>query len=124
MQKNFQVKFDNKAMIFIIKVLLSAFVIAGASWLSGKFPKLAGFIIALPLATLIALALSYVEYKNVETTITFAKSILIGVPVSYLFFIPFFFAKSFNMNFWLIYLTGLGLLVAAFFIHKYIVSLL
>ncbi len=110
--------------VFFFKIVLSALVIAAASWLSGKYPKLAGFIIALPLATLIALVLSYTEHKNAETTITFAKSILIGVPASYFFFLPFFFAKSFNMNFWLIYATGLALLVVAFFVHKYIVSLL
>lgn len=116
-------KITSQRMFFFFKIFLSALVIAAASWLSGKYPKLAGFIIALPLATLIALVLSYTEHKNAETTITFAKSILIGVPASYLFFLPFFFAKSFNMNFWLIYATGLALLVVAFFIHKHIVSL-
>jgi uncharacterized membrane protein (GlpM family) len=117
-------KITSQRMFFFFKIFLSALVIAAASWLSGKYPKLAGFIIALPLATLIALVLSYTEHKNAETTITFAKSILIGVPASYFFFLPFFFAKSFNMNFWLIYATGLALLVVAFLIHKYIVSLL
>ena len=55
-----------KNMFFIFKILLSAIVIAGASWLSGKYPKLAGFIIALPLATLIALVLSYTEHKTLK----------------------------------------------------------
>ncbi|MEK9886253.1 MAG: hypothetical protein VW452_05030 [Pelagibacteraceae bacterium] len=114
--------YKNK-MFFILKILLSALVIAGASWLSGKNPKIAGFIIALPLASLIAIIFSYTEHQNVENTVTFAKSILIGVPASYFFFLPFFFAKSLNMNFWLIYSSGLALLVVAFFIHKYIMSL-
>ena len=121
-EKNIQIKLNNKKMLFIFKIILSAIIIAFASWLSGKYPKLAGFIIALPFATLIALILSYAEHKNTETTITFAKSILVGVPASYFFFIPFFFAKSLNMNFWLIYYSGLALLVIAFFVHKYIVS--
>ena len=86
-------------MLFFLKVLLAAVVIAFASWLSGKKPELSGFIIALPLASLIALVFSYLEHKNPETSITFAKSILIGVPISYLFFLPFFFAKSLGMNF-------------------------
>ena len=123
MKKSIQIKLNNQKMLFIFKIILSAVVIATASWLSGKYPKLAGFIIALPVATLIALVLSYTEHRNAETTITFAKSIFVGVPASYLFFIPFFFAKSLNMNFWLIYSSGLALLVVAFFVHKYIVSL-
>ena len=112
-------------MIFALKVLLAALVIAFASWLSGKKPELSGFIIALPIASIIAIAFSFLEHKNTENTVIFAKSILIGVPVSYLFFLPFFlFAKNLNMNFWLIYLIGLTLLVIGYFVHKYIMSLI
>jgi hypothetical protein len=109
-------------MIFFTKVLLAAFVIAFASWLSGKKPELSGFIIALPIASIIAIVFSYLEHKNTENSVIFAKSILIGVPISYLFFIPFFFAKSLNMNFWIIYGIGLTLLIIGYFLHKYITS--
>ena len=111
-------------MIFLAKVLLAALVIAFASWLSGKKPELSGFIIALPIASIIAIAFSYLEHKNTENTVIFAKSILVGVPVSYLFFLPFFFAKNFNMNFWLVYGLGLILLLIGYFVHKYITSLI
>ena len=104
-------------MIFILKIILAAFVIAFASWLSGKKPELSGFII-------LAIVFSFLEHKNTENTVIFAKSILIGVPVSYLFFLPFFFAKNLNMNFWLIYLIGIALLVIGYFVHKYIMSLI
>jgi len=99
-------------------------VIAFASWLSGKKPELSGFIIALPIASIIAIVFSYLEHKNTENSVIFAKSILIGVPISYLFFIPFFFAKSLNMNFWIIYGIGLTLLIIGYFLHKYITSLI
>ena len=111
-------------MIFLSKVLLAALVIAFASWLSGKKPELSGFIIALPIASIIAIAFSYLEHKNTENTVIFAKSILVGVPVSYLFFLPFFFAKNFNMNFWLIYGLGIILLLIGYFVQKYITSLI
>ena len=111
-------------MIFLAKVLLAALVIAFASWLSGKKPELSGFIIALPIASIIAIAFSYLEHKNTENTVIFAKSILVGVPVSYLFFLPFFFAKNFNMNFWLVYGLGIILLIMGYFVHKYITSLI
>jgi hypothetical protein len=111
-------------MIFLVKVLLAASVIAFASWLSGKKPELSGFIIALPIASIIAIAFSYLEHKNTENTIIFAKSILVGVPVSYVFFLPFFLAKNLNMNFWLVYGLGIILLVIGYFVHKYITSLI
>lgn len=111
-------------MIFLSKVLLAALVIAFASWLSGKKPELSGFIIALPIASIIAIAFSYLEHKNTENSVIFAKSILVGVPISYLFFVPFFFAKSLNMNFWLIYGSGLILLIIGYLLHRYITNLI
>ena len=111
-------------MIFLSKVLLAALVIAFASWLSGKKPELSGFIISLPIASIIAIAFSYLEHKNTENSVIFAKSILVGVPISYLFFVPFFFAKSLNMNFWLIFGSGLILLIIGYFLHRYITNLI
>lgn len=111
-------------MIFLTKVLLAAIIISFASWLSGKKPELSGFIIALPIASIIAIAFSYLEHKNTENTVIFAKSILVGVPVSYLFFLPFFFAKSLNMNFWMIYTLGILFLIIGYFIHKHITSII
>ena len=106
-------------MIFTLKALLAGLVIAFSSWLAGQNPRIAGFIIALPMASLIAIIFVYFEYNSVEKTILYAKSILIAVPVSYLFFLPFFLAKQFNMNFWMIYGSGILLLTLGFFIHKY-----
>ena len=76
-------------IFFTLKIILAAIIIAFASWLSGQNPKLAGFIIALPLVSLIAIAFSYYEHNDIEKTILFTKSILVAVPVSYLFFLPF-----------------------------------
>ena len=70
-------------MIFALKVLFAALVIAFASWLSGKKPELSGFIIALPIASIIAIAFSFLEHKNTENTVIFAKSILYSLFIQY-----------------------------------------
>ena len=111
-------------MIFTLKALIAGFIIAFSSWLAGQNPRMAGFIIALPMASLIAIAFVYFEYNSVEKTVLYAKSILLAVPVSYLFFLPFFFAKQFYMNFWMIYGSGILLLALGFFIHKYFANFL
>ena len=111
-------------MIFALKALFAGLIIAFSSWLAGQNPRMAGFMIALPMASLIAIVFVYFEHSNVEKTILYAKSILVAVPVSYLFFLPFFFAKQFNMNFWLIYGAGILLLTLGFFIHKYFANFL
>ena len=70
-------------MIFALKALFAGLIIAFSSWLAGQNPRMAGFIIALPMASLIAIAFVYFEHNNVEKTILYAKSILIAVPISY-----------------------------------------
>jgi hypothetical protein len=51
------------AYIFAAKLILAATVIGYASWLSDKKPVLAGFIVALPLVSILALLFSYIEHK-------------------------------------------------------------
>ena len=111
-------------VIFYFKIVAAGLIVAFSSWLSGQNPKLAGFIIALPLVSLIAILFSYYEHNDTEKTVMFTKSIFIAVPASYLFFVPFFFAKSFNMNFFIIYIAGLVFLIGGYFIHRYIVNFL
>lgn len=109
-------------MIPVIKVVMAAIIIAFASWLSHKKPEAAGFIIALPLLSILAILFSYMEYKDASTTITFAKSILVAVPVSYLFFLPFFFAERFPLGFWGSYIVGLLLLAGGYFLHQWVMK--
>lgn len=101
-----------------LKILISACLIAFASWLSGKRPELAGFIIALPLTTMLVLAFSYAEYNDPAATVRFAKSILAAVPMSLLFFVPFLLAETLRWNFWALYGSGVALLAAGYFLHK------
>ncbi len=110
-------------MLFpILKIAISACVIAFASWLSGKKPELAGFIIALPLGTMLALLFSYAEYNDPAASIRFAKSVLAAVPMSMLFFVPFLVADKLPFGFWGIYGAGFALLVAGYFIHTYLIK--
>jgi len=94
------------------------------AWLAQKKPALAGFIIALPIASMLALLFTYAETKDSAATITFAKSILTAVPISYLFFLPFFFSEKLKIDFIGTYVLGLILLVLGYFIHQFIMKLI
>lgn len=102
----------------VFKVTIAVAVIVGASWLSGKKPYLAGFITALPIVSIIALAFSYIEHKDVAATAAYARGIILAVPVSWLFFLPFFFTEKWNLGFWISYGLGLALLCAGYFLHQ------
>jgi hypothetical protein len=110
-------------MVFtIFKLFLSASVIAFSSWLAEKRPELAGFILALPLATLLALPFSYARFHDPAASVKFAQSIFAAVPLSLLFFIPFLLASRLQWNFWWLYLSGIVLLAAGYFTHRWVMS--
>ncbi len=62
-------------LFFIFKVVAAGLIVAFSSWLAGQNPKLAGFIIALPLVSLIAILFSYYEHNDTEKTVMFTKSV-------------------------------------------------
>lgn len=102
----------------LAKALIAGGIIAFTSWLSGKKPELAGFIIALPLASMLALLFSYTEFQDADKSAAFARSILVAVPLSLMFFLPFFFAEKFHLPFWAMYGIGTALVIAGYFIHR------
>ena len=68
--------------VTVAKFLFTASVNVFSSWLSQKRPKLAGFIIALPLASLLALALAHLKHGDAQKSIAFGQSIFWAIPVS------------------------------------------
>ncbi len=100
------------------KVAIAAVLISFTSWLAGRHPKLAGFLLALPISSMIALALFQAEYKDAAQAEAFAKSIFVAIPVSLLFFVPFLLAPKLGWNFWGLYLAGIGLLAVGYAVHS------
>lgn len=111
-------------MLLVTKTLLAAIIISFVSWLSGKKLALAGFITALPLTTLLALAFSHLEYKDSAQTVAYAKSIFMAIPISLLFFVPFLLAQKLNLGFWSCYSIGIALLGVGYFAHQWISKLI
>ena len=104
-------------MNLFFKTLISGLLIAFASWLAGKKPILAGFIIALPLMSMISILLSYLEYRDMTKINQFANSIFVAVPLSLTFFIPFLLNKWLRMNFVMTCGAAVLCLIAAYFVH-------
>lgn len=106
------------------KVFLAAILISFVSWLSGKKTGLAGFLTALPITTLLALAFSHFEWGDAKQSAEYAKSIFVAIPVSLLFFIPFLLSEKFNLGFWTCYSSGIVLLGLGYFIHTFTLKFL
>lgn len=107
-------------MWFVTKTILSGIIIAFASWLSGKKPVLAGFIIALPLMSMLSILFSYLQYRDMTKINEFALSILVAVPLSLAFFIPFVLNKWLKMPFSLTYFLAVVSVALAYALHHFI----
>lgn len=110
--------------MLILNLVITVAVILGAQWLSRQDTQLAGFVVALPISTMIVLALSHAEYGDPETSVKFAKSICAAIPLSLLFFVPFFLSGRFGWGFWTQYVAGTALLGVGYVIHRYVAPLI
>jgi hypothetical protein len=113
-----------KMLFAAFKIITASIIICFTSWLSGKNPVLAGFVVGLPLITMMALPFGYAEYPDAENSIRFAKSIFTSTILTILFFIPFLLGSKLNLGFWPMYLSGAFLLTGGYFIHKWIMSVI
>lgn len=75
---------------------------------------------ALPISSMIALALNYAEFRDDSRVIEFAKSILVAVPLSLTFFVPFFLSSQLKWKFEFLYLAGIVLLTTSYFVHRFV----
>lgn len=107
---------------FVWNLMLSASIISATLWIAKANPVLGGFLISLPLSTLIVLALSKIQGNSVGDTFELAKSIFVGVPLTLGFFLPFLAAEKFKLSFWACYGLGLSLLLLSFYGHRWIMS--
>jgi hypothetical protein len=113
---------DRDILLFMGKTLVSALLIAGLSSLAGRFPVLAGYLIALPLSTIMAVSFLYAQTGNGDLAAKFALSILAAIPVTMMFFVPFLLYSRFKGSFWLYVLAGIAILYLGFFIQRAIAS--
>ena len=108
----------NTVYYFIFKIAAAGLIVAGTSWLAGRQSVLAGFVIALPVISMVSILFTYIETRDMARVNQYAVSILAAVPLSLLFFLPFILNRWLNLGFLPTFLLGLVLLFAAFLIHR------
>lgn len=101
-------------MLFVLKFFISAFIISFASWLAGRKPILAGFIVALPFISILSIFFAYLEHRDMNKINQFATSILFAVPLSLVFFLPFLLNKWLKLNFALTFISGIFLIAITY----------
>jgi hypothetical protein len=108
--------------MFFINLAISASVISFSVWLAGRFPALAGFIVSLPISTLLVLALNQIQHGNAGNSVALAKSIFLAVPLTLVFFVPFLVSERWKLSFWTCYASGIVLLFGAYLVHRVMIK--
>ena len=99
--------------LFLAKLLVTALAIALATEVAKRDSFWGALLVALPLASILAVSWLYVETRDNALVTRFARDILLLVPVSLLFFVPFLLESKTRFGFVPNMLFGLALMALA-----------
>lgn len=108
--------------LFLAKVLVSAAIIGVATEVAKRYPFWGAVIVALPLTSILAMSWLYLDTRNNELLAQFARDILVLLPVSLLFFLPFLIEKRTGAGFMVNMIVGLALLALGVWLLRRTVS--
>lgn len=103
---------------FLVKVLVSALIIAGVSELAKRLPSLGGLIAAMPLTTLLTLIWLYSDTRDYQLAATFTKSVLFAIFPTIFFFVTALFLFRRNLPFVLVLVCSFAVFAAAAAAHQ------
>lgn len=99
--------------LFLAKLVLSALVIALATEVAKRDSFWGALLVAMPLTSILAVSWLYAETRDNALVTRFARDILVLVPVSLVFFLPFLLESKTRVGFVVNLAAGLVLLALA-----------
>lgn len=96
--------------LFVVKLVISALVIALASELAKRDSFWGALLVAMPITSILAISWLYAETRDNLLVTRFARDIFLLVPGSLLFFLPFLLETKTRLGFLPNLLVGLVLL--------------
>jgi len=105
-------------IFFIIKIIVSACIIAAISEIAKKFPSVGGLIAAMPITTLLSAIWIYYENKDLNLISNFLLSVVAGTLISFIFFIAAIFFIKKGLNFYLTIILSTVILGISVFIYQ------
>lgn len=97
--------------INILRVLLVAVTIVATAELSKRYPRYGALLLSLPIASILAFTLSWIQHRDLPAVSRMARETLVLVPLSLPFFVPLALAPRLGLDFWPSF--GLGILLAS-----------
>lgn len=96
----------------LVRAMIAAAVIVAATEFSRRSPRLGGFILSLPLVSMLAMLMSWFRDHDIATISSFARETLVFVVCGLPLFVPLAFAPQLGLGFWGAMATGTALATA------------
>ena len=96
---------------YIVRVLVSAIVIATVSEVARRSPRLGAVLLTLPIISIIAFGATWFRDHDLKGLSQMARETLILVPLGLPFLVPLAFADRWGLGFWPAILVGLVLAI-------------
>lgn len=106
-------------MNFVLKIFISALIIAFASELSKRNSFLSALLISLPLISILSFTWVYIESKDINKIITLSYEVLWLIIPSLVFFLALPLLLKNNLNFFVSLLISILITAATYFLFIY-----
>lgn len=91
----------------IVKIGIASVTIAVVSDVSQRFPRVGALLLTLPVISIIAFVMTWVQHKDLSTISRLSRETLVLVPLGLPFFIPLAIADRWRLAFWPAFFVGL-----------------
>ena len=108
--------------LFVVKLVVSALVIALASEVGKRDSFWGALLVALPLTSILAISWLYAETRDNTMVTRFARDIFLLVPGSLVFFLPFLLETKTHFGFVSNLAIGIVLLILAVWFTRRLIS--
>jgi len=93
----------------LVKVLISVTVVVAVSEVSSRFSRFGALLLALPLVSILAFFVTWIEDRDLAVVSRLARETLVLVPLGLPFFVPLAFAERWGLGFWPAIVLGIVL---------------
>jgi hypothetical protein len=93
----------------IFRGLVAAVIVVAVAELSEKHPRLGGLLLSLPIVSIVALVMAWMQHRDVEAASRLAKETLVLVPLGLPLFVPLVLADRIGYGFWTAIVLGIVL---------------
>jgi hypothetical protein len=93
----------------IVRVGIVSITVVVVAEISRRFPRYGAVLLSLPMLSVLAFLLSWIQHRDMLTISRMARETLILVPLGLPFFVPFAFATRLGIGFWQCFILGLCL---------------